>query len=118
MGTFFATLSMLAATLSMVVLRYLRGVHVGVVTLAFGFWGTLLSLACSATVERLDVPQTRNDWLLIVLLAVSAFFSQTAITLAMKYEHAGAVVIVGTCDTIMSFILQYLLLGDKPDTYR
>lgn len=89
-----------------------------IVTLAFGFWGTILSIACSATVERLDVPNTRNEWVLLVLLAVSAFFSQTALTLAMKYEHAGAVVIVGTCDTIMSFVLQYFLLGDKPDIYR
>ncbi|ODN00873.1 Solute carrier family 35 member G1 [Orchesella cincta] len=118
MGTGFATLSMLAATLSLVVLRYLRGVHVAVVTLAFGFWGTLLSFACSVAIERFDVPQTNEDWILIVCLAVAAFFSQTAITLAMKYEHAGAVVIVGTCDTIFAFILQYFLLGESPDIFR
>ncbi|CAL8125749.1 unnamed protein product [Orchesella dallaii] len=117
MGTIFATLSMLAATLSMVVLRYLRDVHVAVVTLAFGFWGTVLSLACSGAVERFDVPQTNEDWILIVCLAVAAFFSQTAITLAMKYEHAGAVVIVGTCDTIFAFILQYFLLDVSPDIF-
>jgi len=118
MGVMFSTLAMLTVTLSLVVLRYLRGVHVSVVTLAFGFWGTILSLGCSATVERFDIPETTKDWVLMCCLALAAFFSQTAIALAMKYEHAGAVVIVSTCDTIMSFGLQYFILGDKPDIYR
>ncbi len=118
MGTFYATLEMFSTTLSNVVLRYLKGVHVSVITLAYGFWGTILSIICTFLVtNHLDIPQTTNEWLLMGGLTITAFCSQTAITLAMKYENAGTVVIVRTLDTVMSFLLQYLVLGVVPDKY-
>lgn len=77
-----------------------------------------MSIICASLVaNHLGIPQATNEWLLMAGLTITAFCSQTAITLAMKYENAGTVVIVRTLDTVMSFLLQYLILGVVPDKY-
>ncbi|ODN00887.1 Solute carrier family 35 member G1 [Orchesella cincta] len=117
MGAGYAFVGMLTAAVSMVVLRYLRGVHVSMVTLTFGMWGTLISGIGSTIIERFDVPTTAEHIVLALCLAAATFFAQVGITIAMKYEQAGAVAIVRSCDTIFAFVLQFLILGTVPDLF-
>ncbi|CAL8125747.1 unnamed protein product [Orchesella dallaii] len=117
MGAGFAFVGMLTAAVSMVVLRYLRGVHVSMVTLTFGMWGTLISAIASAIIGRFDVPENAEHLVLALCLAATTFCAQVGITMAMKYEQAGAVAILRSCDSIYAFILQFLILGIVPDKF-
>lgn len=108
---------MLTAAVSMVVLRYLRGVHVSMVTFTFGVYGTLISVVSCSIIGRFDMPSTAEEIALVACLATTTFFAQVGITLAMRYEQAGAVAIIRSCDTIFAFILQFLVFGTLPDNY-
>lgn len=117
MGAGTAFIGMLTAAVSMVVLRYLRGVHVSMVTLSFGIYGTLISAIGCTIISRFDLPSTGEHIALALCLSICTFFAQVGITIAMKYEQAGAVAIVRSCDTIFAFILQFIVLGTTPDKY-
>jgi drug/metabolite transporter (DMT)-like permease len=113
-----ALASMVFATTTFVVLRYLRQLHYSVVTLFFGIWGSAETLLLSLLVSQLEIPQEMNDWLLAGALAGLTFIGQTCMTLAFKFEQAGTISLCRTTDVIFAFMWQFLFLGIIPDKFR
>ena len=101
----------------MVILRYVRGVHVSLASLGFGFWGTVICLIWSLVIRRFDRPETPKEITLTICMAGVTFGTQYLLGFAMKHEHAGMVAIVRSCDAVFAFLLQFLLLGTRPDLW-
>ncbi|CAG7834662.1 unnamed protein product [Allacma fusca] len=107
----------LLATISFVVLRYLRRVHYSVTTFAFGSWGTVENLVLAVAFGVFSLPRGTYDWLLASALASLTFFGQIAIIMALKCEQTGPVSLVRTCDVIFGFLWQIVFWQVVPDMY-
>ena len=73
-GTCLALGCTLLATVSFVVLRYLRRIHYSYTMLAFGSWGTVESLLLAVIFGVFGLPKSTEDWLLAGGLASLTFF--------------------------------------------
>jgi drug/metabolite transporter (DMT)-like permease len=109
---------MLVATVSYLVLRYIRKVHYAVTNVAFGSWGTFENFGLALIFGVLSWPNCYKDWLAAFCLASLTFVGQMAIILAMKHEQAGPVSLVRTCDVIFAFFWQICVLDCWPEIYR
>lgn len=89
MGAGFSMASMLSATMVFVIIRYLKDVHVSIMTFVLGCWGTLQSVVCSIIIGEFTLPQTVEHWGLAVALAVITLLGQVGLTLALQWEQAG-----------------------------
>ncbi len=110
--------SMLTATMVFVIIRYLKDVHVSLMTLFLGCWGTAQSIICSVVIGEFKLPQSLEHWLLAGALAGITLLGQVTMTLALQCEQAGSVAVVRTCDCLFAFLLQFVLLSTVPDLYR
>jgi len=108
---------MIFASVTFVILRYLREVNYAIVTTFFGLWGTGQSLVLAVIVGRLELPQGMGDWGLALGLAGVTFVGQMCQTLASKFETAGTVSLCRTMDVVFAFLWQFLFLGVVPDRY-
>lgn len=117
-GTFLALGSMLVATCSYLVLRYIRKVHHVLTTLFFGGWGTAETVVLVLVLGVWSWPNCYKDWLAAIALASLTFTGQMAIILAMKCEKAGPVSLVRTCDVIFAFFWQICVFDCWPEIYR
>lgn len=57
------------------------------VALGFGFWGTVISAIAAGVIGRFDLPQTGEDYVLAVCLAVCTFVAQVMITGSVYKEE-------------------------------
>ncbi len=99
-------------------IRSLKHIHVSVMMLAMGIWGTIQSTLCAYLVGELKLPETGTDWVYAVILAGVAMLNQLAMNLALQYEQASPVAVTRTMDFIFAFILQFVILGVIPDFFR
>lgn len=109
---------MFAATMVLIIIRYLKDVHVSLLTFVLGVWGTLLSVVCSLIIGEFKLPETLEHWVLAGALAGITLLGQVTMTLALQCEQAGSVAVVRTCDCLFAFLLQFLLFGTVPDWFR
>jgi drug/metabolite transporter (DMT)-like permease len=87
-------------------------------TLVFGVIGVLQAAILSQTMGNFTLPAGLYDSLLLSGLALLSFIGQMTIILALKFEQAGPVALVRSCDVIFGFVLQFIFLGVVPDAYR
>jgi len=89
---------MVLLTIHYVALRYIRSVHHALVNLFFALWGLAECIVVACVMGVLEVPKDFREVGLIITTAFLAFFAQTCITLALKYEQAGPVALVRTSE--------------------
>jgi drug/metabolite transporter (DMT)-like permease len=106
---------MLVTGVSFMLMQRLREVHYSVMLTLFGLWGTLECLALSLLIGKMEVPRDGKDWLMAGGLALLSVTAQTCLTLALKFEKAGPVSLIRTCDVVFGFIWQFFILGVEFD---
>ncbi|CAL8125739.1 unnamed protein product [Orchesella dallaii] len=116
-GAGFSVASMLTATMVFVIIRYLKDVHVSVLTLVLGCWGTFVSIVGSVIVGEFRLPHSLEHWALAGALAVITLLGQILLTLALQCEQAGPVALIRTADCLFAFVLQFILLNTLPDMF-
>jgi uncharacterized metal-binding protein len=88
-------------------------------TLVFGIIGVGHAYIMAMTLGNgLNVPQGLNDYLLTFGVAGLSFVGQMSIVLALKFEQAGPVALIRSCDVIFGFLLQFVFLDVIPDLWR
>jgi len=100
-----------------IIIRYIRTVHHALVNFCFSVWGFVESVIMAQVLGVLCYPQSLLEVGLIFATAFLAFFAQTCLTLALKYEEAGPVSLVRTTEILFAFMWQFLLLGVVPDIF-
>ncbi|CAG7816341.1 unnamed protein product, partial [Allacma fusca] len=117
-GASLAFMSMLCNSTVIILMRKIRQVHWALMLLTFGSWGVAESLVVALGFGVLQLPQgTWDSFLTLVVLPVLVFCGQISIILAVKFENAGPVSLIRTCDVIFSFIWQFIFLSVLPDVY-
>lgn len=109
---------MILATVSYVILRYIRTLHFSVTAVGFGAWGTIENLTLAIVFGVLSLPEGSNDWCLAAGLILLTFIGQVFVILAFKCEQAGFVSLFKTSDVVFAFLWQIIFLGRIPDQYR
>ncbi|CAL8099512.1 unnamed protein product [Orchesella dallaii] len=109
--------SMILLTIHYVAIRYIRTLHHALVNLFFALWGLIECLVVAYAIGVLEVPKDMREVGLIILTAFLAFFAQTCVTLALKYEQAGPVALVRTSEVVFAFLWQALFLNVQPDMF-
>ncbi|CAL8125743.1 unnamed protein product [Orchesella dallaii] len=117
-GAGFAISSVFLDTFVVCIIRYLKVVHVSVMMLFLGFWGTIQSVVCAYSIGELRMPESGTDWGLAIALAAIALINQVAMNLALQFEQAGPVSVTRTMDFIFAFMLQFIWMGIVPDLFR
>ncbi|XP_021959979.1 solute carrier family 35 member G1 isoform X2 [Folsomia candida] len=118
-GTALACGSLFCSALIVIITRKIREVHFALMICVFGIIGVAQAAIMAHTLGHghLDVPTQLEDLLLTVGVATFSFFGQSAIVLALKFEQAGPVALLRSCDVIFGFILQFLVLHIVPDEW-
>ena len=117
-GVALAFLSMLLNSFVIIILRRLRKVHWLLILVAFGILGVLENVIVAATLGVLELPVGIYDCLLAYgAFPTTVFSAEIFIMLALKFDEAGPVVLVGTSGVIFSFLLQFVFFGVPPDVY-
>lgn len=118
MGAALSFASMLSLATTYVIIRYLRTVNHALINLCFSMFGFLECVVIASYLEVLCLPKNLTEVLLITASAVLAFFAQTCITLALKYEEAGPVSLIRCTEILFAFMWQLIFLGVTPDLFR
>ncbi|OXA60250.1 solute carrier family 35 member G1 isoform X2 [Folsomia candida] len=108
---------MILAAAILVIQRYLRNSHFSLISLSSGVWGTLQCVIFAFAIGVFKLPQNATDAMYGVALAVITFFAQSFIIIALKFEQAGPVAVVQSCDVIFAFLWQFAFLGVVPDYF-
>jgi len=88
-------------------------------TLVFGLIGVAQAYIMAKSFGGdLSIPQGLGDSLLTLGVAGLSFLGQMSIVLALKFEQAGPVALIRSCDVIFGFLLQYIFLNEIPDAWR
>lgn len=95
---------MILAAAILVIQRYLRNSHFSLISLSSGVWGTLQCVIFAFAIGVFKLPQNATDAMYGVALAVITFFAQSFIIIALKFEQAGPVAVVQSCDVIFAFL--------------
>ncbi|CAG7704034.1 unnamed protein product [Allacma fusca] len=86
--------------------------------LTSGLWGVLESSIFAQAFGVLEIPKGSYDLVLaLAALPVVSFLAQLLIILALKFENAGTVSLMRTCDVIFAFTWQMIFLNVFPDDY-
>lgn len=109
---------MILAAAILVIQRYLRTSHFSLISLSSGLWGTLICVILTFAIGAFKLPENSTDALYGVALAVLTFFAQSFIVIACKFEQAGPIAVVQSCDVIFAFLWQFAFLGVVPDYFR
>ena len=100
----------------LILMRKIRQVHYAVMLVAFGTWGFGESFIVALTAGVLELPRGHTDSVLMFLvLPPLVFLGQMSIILAVKFDTAGPVAMLRSCDVIFSFVWQYIFLNVQPD---
>jgi len=110
--------SVLLNSMVIVILRKLREVHWAFILFVFGFLGVVENLVVALAAGVFAFPVGLKSCLLTyAALPVTVYSAQISLILALKYEDAGPVALVGTSGVVFSFLLQLTLFGVPPDVY-
>ncbi|ODM97265.1 Solute carrier family 35 member G1 [Orchesella cincta] len=118
-GSAFAVGSLFCSALIVIITRKIREVHFTVMTLVFGIIGVvqaglLIHFLGSYTTT---LPTELFDSLLIAGVGGLSFLGQMSIVLALKFENAGPVALIRSCDVLFGFLFQYIFLDVAPDVF-
>ncbi|CAL8110017.1 unnamed protein product [Orchesella dallaii] len=105
------------ATFTYVALRWLKPVHYALVTFFYGLISVIECGICAVAIGVFQFPQTLEHWLLAFGLGALAFAGQSLFTLALKFEDAGPIALIRTCEVIFTFLWQIIFLGQLPDAF-
>ncbi|ODN04298.1 Solute carrier family 35 member G1 [Orchesella cincta] len=105
------------ATFTYVALRWLKPVHYALVTFFYGLISVIECGICAISIGVFQFPLTLEHWLLAFGLGALAFAGQSLFTLALKFEDAGPVALIRTCEVIFTFLWQIMFLGQLPDAF-
>ena len=92
--------------------------HHALVNLCFSTWGFIECFVIANYLQVLQIPNSVTEVILIFTTALLAFFAQTCITLALKYDQAGPVSLIRTSEILFAFLWQLIFLGVSPDLFR
>ena len=76
------------------------------------------SVIFSQVLNGFSLPDGLEDSLLLVGVAGLSFVGQMSIILALKFEQAGPVALIRTCDVVFGFLFQFIFMGVVPNVYR
>lgn len=110
--------SILTDTFVVIIIRSLKHIHVSLMMLFLGCWGTIQSTLCAYLIGELRLPESGVDWAYAAGLAVVALLNQVAMNLALQFEQASPVAVTRTMDFIFAFVLQFVAMGIIPDLFR
>jgi len=116
-GTGLACGSLVCSALIVIITRKIREVQFALMTLVFGVIGVLQAFILTQIFNNFSLPGHLEDSLLVLGLGGLSFLGQMAIILALKFEQAGPVALIRTCDVLFGFLLQFIFLGVVPDEY-
>ena len=101
--------------------RYMRKMHFAVFCSAYGYISSLEVLLLAIPfgfTSIMELPRSPEHWLIICGIALLSFASQIFATLGLKFENAGLVSLIRTCDIVFFYVIQFTFLGLEPDLYR
>lgn len=117
-GVALALISQVFNSAIIIILRRIRKVHWLLILIFLGLLGILENMIVAAALGVLILPIGLKDSIITYLLMpFTVWLGQISIMLALKFEEAGPVALVGTSGVIFSFILQFLFFGVSPDIY-
>lgn len=87
-------------------------------TLVFGVIGVTQALLLIYFLGHFNLPTELLDSILVGGVAGLSFIGQMAIVLALKFEQAGPVALIRSCDVLFGFLFQYIFLHVAPDMFR
>lgn len=102
----------------LVIVRSLKEIHVSVMMLFLGIWGSIQTGFLAYLIGELKLPENGTDWLLAMALATTAIINQGGMNLALQCEQASIVSLTRTMDFIFAFPLEFILIGVIPDLFR
>ncbi|CAG7786816.1 unnamed protein product [Allacma fusca] len=115
-GSILASCAMLINAFMFIVMRKLRQVHFTLMLVSFGLWGLAESLIIGGSMGVLQLPSNLQELLLTFgVMPATVFMGQISLVLALKFENAGPVSLLRTCDVVLSFLWQYIFLNVIPD---
>ncbi|CAL8122538.1 unnamed protein product [Orchesella dallaii] len=116
-GSAFAVGSLFCSALIVIITRKIREVHFTVMTLVFGVIGVAQAGLLIYFLGHFNMPNELFDSLLVAGVGGLSFLGQMAIVLALKFENAGPVALIRSCDVLFGFLFQYVFLDVAPDIF-
>ena len=111
-------MSMVCNSTVLILMRKIRQVHYALMLLAFGAWGVAESFVVALIAGVLGLPKGGTEAVLMLLvLPVLVFLGQMSIIMAVKFDKAGPVAMLRSCDVVFSFVWQYVFLSVEPDVF-
>jgi len=86
-------------------------------TLVFGIIGVAQALILIYFFGEFNLPSEVFDALLLAGVSGLSFIGQMSIVLALKFEQAGPVALIRSCDVLFGFLFQYVFLQVAPDMF-
>ena len=117
-GTGFACGSLVCSALMTIITRKIREVQFALMLVVFGIIGMIEAVIFSQVMNGFSLPEGLEDSLLLVGVAGLSFVGQMSIILALKFEQAGPVALIRTCDVVFGFLFQFVFMGVVPNIYR
>jgi len=100
-----------------IILRRLRKIHWLLILLSLGVFGSLETVGVAWTLEVLTLPVGLKDSLMVYVALSITTVPSYLYPLALKFEEAGRVALVGTTSVVFSFLLQLAFFGVLPDAF-
>ncbi|CAG7833424.1 unnamed protein product [Allacma fusca] len=116
-GTGFAVGSLVCSACMTIITRKIREVQFALMLVVFGIIGMIQAFVISRFSNGFTWPTETYDSMMLFGVAGLSFLGQMSIILALKFEQAGPVSLIRTCDVVFGFILQFIVLGVKPNTW-
>lgn len=101
------------ATANYIVLTFKRKTPVQTTTFWLGLTVLVTAMAVMAGTGHGNIPDTLQEWILLITIGISAWAGQSLLQWAFLYERADVLSIVRTSDVAFTFILSALVL-DEP----
>lgn len=107
-GVSMALIATVLIATSSVTMRAMKTLQPATILVNF-FFISVITLGFTTTLMNLWVlPHNLYQWTLVICLSIVALLSTTALTLAFRFESAGAVGTVTTSEIVFSYLWQYL----------
>jgi drug/metabolite transporter (DMT)-like permease len=104
-----------------IITRKIREVHFALVTLVFGLMGVGQAYIMAVSFGNnggVKIPEGLTETLLTLGVAGLTLVGQVGMVLALKYEDAGHVAILRSCDVVFGLLIQVVFMGVIPDVWR
>jgi len=105
------------SAISYIIVRYIgNGVHYLVYVFYFGLVSTIISSFSLFIVHIQDpiIPESLYDWIMHILIAVSAFIGQCLLNRGLQLCAAGPGTLMRNLDVVFAFIFGITILGEIP----